>query len=86
MKPLSDENIGTFEELALDSVKQLRAYFIYQGTDPRPFQKARLATGAISAYARLRASETNRMAVELAAGKSIQAQPAPRALKSASRR
>lgn len=66
MKPISDVKIEDFEDLAIESVKQLRAYFKYEGTNPIFFNKARLASGAISAYARIRASETNRMAVELA--------------------
>lgn len=69
MKAIADSKLETFEDLAMESVKQVRAFFTYQGSDSRYFQKARLACGAISAYARIRASETNRMAVELAAGK-----------------
>jgi hypothetical protein len=64
-----------FESLAMESIKQVRAFFTYQGSEGRYFQKARLACGAIGAYARIRASETNRMAVELAAGKLIEDQP-----------
>ncbi len=66
MKAIRDQRIEDFEDAAMEGVKQLRAFFSYQGSDPRYFQKARLATGMISAYARLRASETNRMAVEAA--------------------
>lgn len=65
--------MATFEDVALESVTQLRSYFAYQGTDIRFFQKARIGAGMISAYARLRASETNRMAVELAAESRLQA-------------
>jgi hypothetical protein len=53
----------------MESVKQLRAFFKYEGNDQRYLQKAKLATGMIGAYARLRASETNRMAVELQSGR-----------------
>jgi len=69
MKSISDARVGEFEDVAMESVKQLRAFFKYEGNDSRYFQKARLATGMISAYARIRSSETNRLAVELAAGK-----------------
>ena len=67
MKPISDSRLDAFEELATDSIKQVRAFFAYQGDNASYFQKARLAIGAISAYSRIRATETNRMAVELAA-------------------
>lgn len=65
MRAISDARMEDFEGLALESVKQLRAFYTYSGSDARYFQKARLATGAIGAYARIRASETNRMAVEM---------------------
>lgn len=81
MKPIRDDRLDEFEDVAMDSVKQLRAFFTYQGNDSRYFQKARLATGMISAYARLRASETNRMAVEMAAGRSLPEPPAAKRLK-----
>jgi len=69
MKAIREERLAEFEDVSMEGVKQLRAFFAYQGTDPRYFQKARLATGMISAYARLRASETNRLAVEQAVGR-----------------
>ena len=65
MKPIKDDRIEELEDVAMESVAQLRAFFKYQGNDQRYLQKAKLATGMIGAYARLRASETNRMAVEL---------------------
>jgi hypothetical protein len=69
MKPIPENRMDEFEDVSMDSVKQLKAFFTYQGTDSRYFQKARLATGMISAYARLRSSETNRMAVEQVSGR-----------------
>lgn len=78
MKPIADERVDAFEDLALESVKQLRAFFAYQGTDSKYFQKARLAAAAISSYARIRASETNRMAVELTAGRQLEVAERPR--------
>lgn len=73
MKPIEDAKIEAFEDMALESVKQLRAFFTYQGTDAKYFQKARLAAAMISSYARIRASETNRMAVELTANNQLEA-------------
>ena len=70
MKAISDNAIEQFEEVALLGAKQLKAFFTYQGENPSYFQKARLGAVAISGYARVRASETNRMATELAAKKS----------------
>lgn len=64
MKPIRDERMDDFEGLAFEAIKQVRAFFTYEGNEPRYFQKARLAIGAIGAYGRLRASETNRMAIE----------------------
>lgn len=69
MKPIEDKRMDELEDVAMESAKQLRAFFAYQGTNPQYFQKARLACGMIGAYARLRASETNRMAVEVTVGK-----------------
>lgn len=71
MKPIADATVAEFEEVALMGVKALRAFFAYQGKEASYFQKARLGAAAISAYARIRASETNRMAVEVTAGKVI---------------
>lgn len=75
MRPISDGAIETLEEVALEGAKQLKAFFAYQGDNPRYFQKARLGAVAISGYARVRASETNRMAVELAASRRLALPP-----------
>lgn len=70
MKAISDNAIETLEQVALEGAKQLRAFFAYEGDNPRYLQKAKLGAVAISGYARVRQSETGRMAVELAATKS----------------
>lgn len=67
MKPISDKSLDVFEETALEGAKKLRAFFAYEGENPSYFQKARLGAVAISGFARIRASETNRLAVEHAA-------------------
>lgn len=69
MKPISDKTLDTMEELALEGAKQIKAYFTYQGDNPAFLSKAKIGATTISTYGRLRASESNRMAVELAAKK-----------------
>jgi hypothetical protein len=49
--------------------KAIRAYLTYQGENKQYENKARVAAAAISSFARARASESNRMAVELMAGR-----------------
>lgn len=65
MKPVSDDAMEQFESVALEGLKKLREYFKYEGSTPGVYQKAKVAATAIAAYTRLRASESNRMAVEL---------------------
>lgn len=55
------------EAIAMEGMKQIRAFFAYQGSDARYFQKARLGAATIGAYSRLYATQTNRMALQLAA-------------------
>jgi hypothetical protein len=69
MKPIADKSMDAFEDVALDGVRQLKAFFTYQGENAAYFQKARLGAVAISGFARIRASETNRIQTELAAKK-----------------
>jgi tRNA(Ile2) C34 agmatinyltransferase TiaS len=65
MKPIKDVVLEEFEALALKGAKEIEAYFKYQGKDPAYFSKAKVGAGVIGAYARMRASESNRMAVEM---------------------
>jgi hypothetical protein len=69
MKPISDKLIDALEEVAVEGVKQIKALFAYQGEDRRYFEKAKVAASTISGYARIRASETNRAAVEAQAAR-----------------
>lgn len=64
MKPINDKLLDAMEDAALESVKQIKALFVYQGDDRRYYEKAKVAASTISGYARMRASETNRIAVE----------------------
>jgi len=77
VKEISDGRVAQFEDLAVDSIKEIRALFAYKGEQPIYLQKAKVACAVISAYARIRASETNRMAVELTAER-IGTLPAPK--------
>ena len=66
MKALTDEVLGEFEDVAREGARQIKAFFAYQGDNQLYFKKARIGATVIAAYARARASETNRMALELA--------------------
>ena len=81
MRAISDEKLDIFEDVALEGAKQIRAYFKYEGDQRRYLDRARVGATAISAYARMRASETNRMAVELASGKLLEHVQEPKQLK-----
>lgn len=67
MKPVRDETLDELEKTAIDSAKSIREYLAYKGNDTRYREQARVAAGAISAFARTRASESNRAAIELMA-------------------
>jgi hypothetical protein len=72
IKDIKASRLATLEEVALeDSVKQIRAFFIYRGSDSGYFQRARVGAAVISSFARIRASETNRMALEMAGERSL---------------
>lgn len=55
------------EAVAMEGMKQIRAFFAYQGTDSRYERKARVGAVMCSAYSRLYATQTNRMALQMAA-------------------
>ena len=74
MRPITDNTLDTFEEVALEGAKRLMAYFAYEGDNPQYRDKARAGATAISAYARMRASESNRMAVEVMVGRLAEVQ------------
>lgn len=67
MKAVRDETLDEMESTVMEGAKAIRAYLRYEGENRRYEQKARVAATAISAFARTRASESNRMAVELMA-------------------
>lgn len=69
MKEIRADRLETLEALAMEGAKQIKAFFAYQGEDRTYLQKAKLGAAVITGYSRLRASETNRMAVELASAR-----------------
>lgn len=67
MGPVSDKVLTAHEDLALEGVKAMRAYLAYQGQNKEYLSKAKIGAAGVTAYVRLRASESNRMQVELVA-------------------
>jgi hypothetical protein len=64
-RPIADAEMEDYAETAREGLAQIRAFFKYQGKDPVFEKKAKVGVGAIGAYSRLWASQTNRMGVEL---------------------
>lgn len=64
-RPIGDDEMGDYAVTAREGLAAIRAFLKYQGTDPIHEKKAKVGVGAIGAYSRLWASQTNRMAVEL---------------------
>jgi len=69
VNPVKDETLDELETTAVAGSKAIRAYLAYQGDNPTYRDKAKVSAAAISAYARTRASETNRMAIDLMAAR-----------------
>jgi hypothetical protein len=69
MKPLNDAFLTDLEKEAREWVKELSALRTYQGSDSSYMNKGKLAVALIGGLARMRASESNRMAIELATTK-----------------
>jgi hypothetical protein len=67
MKPIADKTMDVFEETALIGAKAMKQYLTYEGENKKFLDKAKVGAQAVSAYARVRASESNRMQVELIA-------------------
>jgi hypothetical protein len=65
MKPVKDETLDILEKTAVEGAKQILAAFAYQGSDQRYRDNAKIGASAISGFARVRASESNREAIEL---------------------
>lgn len=64
MKELSQKRLDAIEDLAIDGLAQIRSFFAYEGKNNAPMQKAKIAVVVLGTYARLRGTETNRMALE----------------------
>lgn len=65
MKPVDDKTLDDLESVINPSVKAIKDYLAYQGENPQYRDRARVAIGLVGAFARVRASESNRMQVEL---------------------
>ncbi len=64
-----DKVIDVLADEVPSCVKHLKAFLAYEGDNPKYYQKAKVAGGVLSAYVKAEGTKTNRMAVELAAGK-----------------
>lgn len=69
MKPVDERRLEALESTIEPAVKAIKEYLAYEGTNPTFQNKAKASVGVISAYARMRASETNRIQVELIANR-----------------
>lgn len=67
VKPISDTFISESESLARESMKAMRAFLAYQGDNQTYYHRAKVAAVGLTNYVRLRATENNRMMVELTA-------------------
>lgn len=67
MRPINEDVLTEVENVAAEGLKHIRALFTYEGGEQRYETKAKVAIATLGAYGRLRSSETNRMAIELAA-------------------
>lgn len=65
MKPVDNETLIELEGAIKPAIGAIKAYLAYQGENPQFRDRARIAVGLVGAFARVRASETNRMQVEL---------------------
>jgi hypothetical protein len=69
MKDVSDKLMDALEEGALEGVKALRAYLVYQGDNPVYEKKGKAGAALVTGYTRAFASQTNRAAIRLASQK-----------------
>jgi hypothetical protein len=65
MKPLSERTENELEDGMREGIKVLRAANAYEGSNPKYAEKARIAAVLVGAWLKARASEANRMQVEV---------------------
>jgi hypothetical protein len=75
MGPVTDRVLNAHEDLALEGVKAMKAYLAYQGHNKEFLSKAKIGAAGVTAYVRLRSSESNRMQVELIAERMSESRP-----------
>lgn len=80
MKPIGDDFLDECEELALAGMKAMKAFLTYQGENQQFHNKAKIGAVCATNYMRLRATETNRMAVELQSQRQLPDDKSPRLL------
>lgn len=66
MRSVPDNLMTALEEGALEGIKALRAFLAYQGENKDYERKAKAGAALVTGYTRAFASETNRVAVEIA--------------------
>jgi hypothetical protein len=66
MKPVSETFLNEAEELAQASMRAMKAFLVYQGDNQTYYHKAKVAAAGLTNYVRLRATENNRVLVEVA--------------------
>lgn len=66
MKPIRESTLDQMEDLAVKGMNRISEFLDDEAASDLKFRKAKLGATTISAFSRTRASESNRMAVELA--------------------
>lgn len=66
---MSKPFIEEAEEVALEGLKAMKAYLVYQGSNKEYLQKAKVGGQAVQGYTRHYASLTNREMLRLAAAR-----------------
>lgn len=69
-----DKTIDELADVVPEAIKRLKAFLIYEGDNPRYYQKAKVASVIVGSYVKAEATKTNRMSVEAAFGRSAKLQ------------
>jgi len=69
MKPIGEDVLGALANTAITAAERIKEYFAHRGESKEPdrsraLDKAKIGTGVVSVYARLRASQTLELANE----------------------
>lgn len=66
MNDINDKVIDALADAAPEAIKHMKAFLVYEGDNPRYYQKAKVGGVIIGSYVKAEATKTNRMAVVLA--------------------